>query len=104
MTQSQNLGLITVITFLTNYVSWPLSVINIFKKSGSSFFRSGPQFLPCDNFEVTDVWIKQFPKLLTESSFRLVDANKDGVDDIIFGYATGKHKYEFNNKPSPYLI
>jgi hypothetical protein len=55
---------------------------------------SEPQKLvPCDNIEVQDVWIQQFPKMLTESSFRLLDINGDGVDDIIFGYATGESFY-----------
>ncbi|XP_035703612.1 uncharacterized protein LOC110843502 isoform X2 [Folsomia candida] len=85
------LGLITVITFLTNYVSWPLSIVNIWKKGHGS--SGSQQFVPCDNFEVTDVWVQQFPKLLTESAFRLVDVNGDGVDDIIFGYATGADGY-----------
>ena len=46
--------------------------------------------LPCSDFEVEDVWVKGFPKLLTESAFRLVDVNRDGVLDIIMGFATGK--------------
>lgn len=44
---------------------------------------------PCDNIKVEDVWVKQFPKLLTESAFRTVDVNSDGIEDVIFGYATG---------------
>lgn len=80
--------MVTVITFLTSYVSWPLSILNLWKK-GPLFIEGTQQFIPCDNIEVQDVWVQQFPKLLTESSFRLLDINGDGVDDIVFGYATG---------------
>ena len=44
----------------------------------------------CDHIDVEDVWVVGIPKLLTESAFRLVDVNQDGVLDIIFGFATGK--------------
>ena len=46
--------------------------------------------LPCTDFEVEDVWIQNIPKLLTETAFRLVDVNKDGVLDVIMGFSTGK--------------
>lgn len=35
------------------------------------------------------LWTSGFPKLLTETAFRLVDCNSDGILDIIFGYGTG---------------
>lgn len=35
------------------------------------------------------LWTSGFPKLLTETAFRLVDCNSDGVLDVIFGYGTG---------------
>ena len=44
----------------------------------------------CDTVEVEDVWVASFPKLLTESAFRLVDVNQDGVLDVILGFAAGK--------------
>ncbi|PVD27593.1 hypothetical protein C0Q70_12757 [Pomacea canaliculata] len=47
----------------------------------------------CDNVEVEDVWVVGFPKLLTESAFRLVDVNQDGVLDVILGFATGVDGY-----------
>ncbi|XP_052803386.1 uncharacterized protein LOC128233645 [Mya arenaria] len=43
----------------------------------------------CDNVKVEDVWTMGFPKLLTESAFRPLDVNGDGVLDVILGFATG---------------
>ncbi|XP_038065375.1 uncharacterized protein LOC119735653 isoform X1 [Patiria miniata] len=45
--------------------------------------------LPCSRFDVQDVWVQNFPKLITETAFRLVDVNKDGVLDVIMGFSTG---------------
>ncbi|XP_070184683.1 uncharacterized protein, partial [Littorina saxatilis] len=43
----------------------------------------------CDTIVVEDVWVQDFPKLMTESAFRLVDVNQDGVLDVIMGFLTG---------------
>lgn len=51
--------------------------------------RDFSDIVGCDHIEVEDVWTLGIPKLLTESSFRLVDVNQDGVLDIIVGFATG---------------
>ncbi len=40
--------------------------------------------------QVEDVWVTGIPKLMTESAFRLVDVNQDGVLDVLFGFATGE--------------
>lgn len=45
----------------------------------------------CSQFGVEEVWVKNFPKLLTESAIRLVDINQDGVQDVVFGFATGRN-------------
>src|SRR5262245_22046045 len=69
-------GLITVITFLANYITWPFSLFYMWGKGGSDAAALLQQkYLPCDNIEVRDVWVEQFPKLLTESAFRLLDVN-----------------------------
>ena len=59
------------------------------------FLKQNPEvdysdIVGCDHIDVEDVWVVGIPKLLTESAFRLVDVNQDGVLDIIFGFATGK--------------
>lgn len=68
----------------------------------------------CDHIEVEDVWTAGIPKFLTESAFRAVDTNQDGVLDVIVGFGTGKVKPNiffgfFNDKfvqqlPSPYVF
>lgn len=45
--------------------------------------------LPCSELKVTNVWTLTLPKLTSESSIRTVDINKDGIDDVIFGFGTG---------------
>lgn len=47
----------------------------------------GPE---CVELEVLDVWNVTFPKLLTESAVRTVDVDRDGVMDVIIGFATGR--------------
>ena len=42
-----------------------------------------------DDVEIEVVWTAGFPKLITESAFRLVDCNSDGILDVIFGFGTG---------------
>jgi len=39
---------------------------------------------------VEDVWVSGFAKLMTESALRLVDVNRDGVLDVLLGFATGR--------------
>ena len=47
----------------------------------------------CSKIEVEDVWVVGIPKLMTESAFRLLDVNGDGVHDILFGFATGINSF-----------
>ena len=41
-----------------------------------------------DDIQIELIWTSGFPKLLTETAFRLVDCNSDGILDVIFGYGT----------------
>ncbi|XP_033758720.1 uncharacterized protein LOC117341022 [Pecten maximus] len=52
-----------------------------------------PDVIGCDSLSVEDVWVMGFPKLITESAFRLVDVNQDGVLDVILGFGTGADGY-----------
>ncbi|XP_065664326.1 uncharacterized protein LOC100208465 isoform X3 [Hydra vulgaris] len=52
-----------------------------------------PNLRSCSGFKITKVWQKDFQKLFTDSSTRLVDINKDGVDDIIMGFGTSLDSY-----------
>lgn len=80
-------GIIALIAILFHYVSLPVSFLNLWKSSSE---RRHGTLLPCDTFKVEDVWVRNFPMLLTNSAFRMVDINGDGVDDIILGFATGE--------------
>ncbi|KAL8612256.1 hypothetical protein ACOMHN_038168 [Nucella lapillus] len=60
---------------------------------GSDVAGKIKEVIGCDDVEVEDVWVVGFPKLLTESAFRLVDVNQDGVLDVIMGFATGADGY-----------
>jgi hypothetical protein len=42
-----------------------------------------------ESVRIEPLWTAGFPKLITETAFRLVDCNSDGILDIIFGYGTG---------------
>ncbi|ELU01119.1 hypothetical protein CAPTEDRAFT_94391 [Capitella teleta] len=58
---------------------------------------SSSAVIGCSRVEVEDVWVKGIPKLMTESAFRLLDVNRDGVMDILFGFATGGEGYNVPN-------
>ena len=92
-----------MVTLLGGLVSALLYALNKHKdsdQSGSatqseskvtpSVLHGVENLIGCDTVEVEDVWVASFPKLLTESAFRLVDVNQDGVLDVILGFATGK--------------
>lgn len=67
-------------------------------KTGAFSFYNPPRtrdfsdIIGCDNIEVEDVWTVGIPKFLTESSFRAVDVNQDGLLDVILGFGTGTMK------------
>jgi hypothetical protein len=62
-----------------------------FSQNSNEFSSMKNEFnlIGCNNLEIDDVWTVGLPKLNTESAFRLVDVNSDGVLDVIFGFGTG---------------
>ncbi|XP_055389070.1 uncharacterized protein LOC129618328 [Condylostylus longicornis] len=46
----------------------------------------GPEFVPCTHIAVQRVWMKIFPRMISESPVRKVDLNGDQIDDIVFGF------------------
>ena len=57
--------------------------------------------IPCDDFEVSKIWSSSFKAAATESAVRFIDANSDGIDDVILGFVnysftveTCKSKYD----------
>lgn len=51
--------------------------------------KNETSIFPCVDFKVSDVWKVSLPYLRSEANFRTLDVNEDGIDDIIFGFATG---------------
>lgn len=49
--------------------------------------------LPCTSLKITDVWTLNLPYIRTESPVRTTDINKDGIDDLVFGFRTGALKF-----------
>ena len=72
-----------VVYFVNSYASRLLA--------GSSSRHNMSLLIGCSHIKVKDVWVVGLPKLLTESSVRLVDVNQDTVLDPIFGFATGEY-------------
>jgi len=42
----------------------------------------------CSDFDVKKLWHQTLEKFQTESAIRLIDLNKDGVDDVVSGFVT----------------
>lgn len=80
-------GFLAITVIVINYFSLPLSKIQFW--IGNSTQQSVKKLVPCNKFEVGDVWVKTFPKLTSETAVRLSDVNHDGILDIILGYGTG---------------
>ncbi|XP_077562373.1 uncharacterized protein LOC144178412 [Haemaphysalis longicornis] len=49
----------------------------------------------CRQLRVQDVWHSTLPMLTTESAFRHLDVNGDGVLDVVFGFGTGLDAYRY---------
>jgi hypothetical protein len=70
------------------------SEVNVNKqhwKAATQSRKPDEKIVGCTSLSVEDVWVVGIPKLMTESAFRLVDINSDGVLDILFGFATGEY-------------
>ena len=59
-----------------------------------NFTTSNSHLQSCSGFKVEQIWRRDFEKLQTDSSTRLVDTNKDGIDDIIMGFGTSLDGYD----------
>jgi hypothetical protein len=82
-------GLVLFIVYLvesfTNH--WKLSPLF---RSGGLPANKTETVVGCSHIEIEDVWVRGVPKLITESSIRLVDVNEDGILDVVIGFGTGK--------------
>ncbi len=66
-----------------------LSSATILVLLGSFIFHPNNEEQYNGTVQIEFLWSSAFPKLLTETAFRLVDCNSDGILDVIFGYGTG---------------
>jgi len=66
-----------------------LFIATIIVLLSSFIFHSNNNKKFIENVRIETIWTSGFPKLLTETAFRLVDCNSDGILDVIFGYGTG---------------
>lgn len=44
----------------------------------------------CQSIKLERIWIQKMPKLTSDSQIKLLDVNRDNVEDIITGIGTGK--------------
>ena len=76
-------------TVHSSQTSFQPSAFNVYHKDNS--LPDFSDIVGCDHIEVEDVWTTGIPKFLTESAFRTIDVNQDGVLDVIVGFGTGKN-------------
>lgn len=60
--------------------------------------------IPCTEINTQDVWVKVFPKLVSEAPIKVADLNGDKIEDIIIGYGTGNLIFYFIQLFSKYFI
>ncbi|XP_039280603.1 uncharacterized protein LOC111058737 [Nilaparvata lugens] len=80
------LALIAIGVILIQSFPFPLERIRI--------WTVGPppkpkRIIPCTEISAEELWVKSFPKLVSESPMELVDINSDNVEDVIIGFGTG---------------
>lgn len=84
------LGLIILVVILTSLFPLPIDKLKDWVVSKTNFKPKPVKMLPCSKLSVADVWSVKLPNLNSESPIRVLDVNQDGVEDVIFGYGTGK--------------
>lgn len=81
---------------LTSLFPLPLDKLRdwIVKKTN---LRPAPvKMLPCSKLTVTNMWSVKLPKLTSDSPIRILDVNQDDIEDVIFGFGTGKPLFVFD--------
>ncbi|KAJ8034255.1 hypothetical protein HOLleu_21012 [Holothuria leucospilota] len=88
------LALISLILFVFVLVKVVKDAVTMGKNEGllqmghGSSTGGGDELIPCDGFDVEQVWVNNFPTLTTETAVRMVDVNRDGILDVILGFGT----------------
>lgn len=83
-------GLISLVVVIVSIYPLPLDKLKNWTWIKSHKEDSRLNMLPCNNLRIIEVWTVNFPKITSESSMRTLDINNDGVEDILFGFGTGK--------------
>lgn len=79
-----------LVVILTSLFPLPLDKLRDWIVSKTNLRPKPMKQLPCSKLSVKEMWSIKLPKLTSESPIRTLDVNMDGVEDIIFGYGTGK--------------
>ncbi|XP_050299477.1 uncharacterized protein LOC126738245 [Anthonomus grandis grandis] len=85
------IGLIILVVVLVSIYPLPLDKLRDWIISKEKKVDKSDRYLPCTNLRVTDVWAVNFPGLTTDSPVRTLDINKDGIEDVVFGYGVGEN-------------
>jgi hypothetical protein len=88
------LGLVAITVVLTNYFTHAEWLFFNFGSSLSGDDSAVSNFVGCHDLEVIPVWQVKFPKLIVESSTRLIRVNEDDVPDVVVGFGTGADGYD----------
>lgn len=75
--------------FMTGLASAVIYYVRALDSGFKTETRTRTKVVGCSRMSAEDVWVVGFPKLMTESAFRLLDINGDRVLDVLFGFATG---------------
>ncbi|CAF1947391.1 unnamed protein product [Rotaria magnacalcarata] len=75
--------------FLCCTFSTALILATVIVLLSSIVYHSNKEKTYNENVQIEVIWTSGFPKLITETAFRLVDCNSDGILDVIFGFGTG---------------
>lgn len=79
-----------LVVVLVSIYPLPLDKLRMWITSKSDQSDKPRGHLPCTSLKITDVWTLNLPYIRTESPVRTTDINKDGMDDLVFGFRTGK--------------
>lgn len=82
--------MIILVVILTSLFPLPLDKLRDWIANKTSLRPAPVKMLPCSKLTVTNVWSVKLPKLTSDSPIRLLDVNQDDVEDVIFGFGTGK--------------
>lgn len=82
-------GVIILVVILVSLYPLPIGRLRDWVMTHNKPTEPPIKLVPCSNLKTTDMWAVNLPILTTDSPVRILDVNKDGIDDIIFGFGTG---------------